>query len=156
MQKHNFDMDWIFTLEDPLEHNWRALDPKDWQRIDLPHDWSIGLPRSPENNSGANGGWFTTGMGWYRKTFKAPDCWQGKQVLIEFEGVYMNAEVWLNNHYLGRHPFGYTSFALDLTPYLDFTREENELYVSVDNAGQRNSRWYSGSGIYHHTHRIGR
>ncbi len=89
-------------------------------------------------------------MGWYSKTFRLPDNLRGKQILIEFEGVYMNAEVWLNEHLLGRHPYGYTSFTFDLTPYLNDEDQDNVLYVSVDNAAQRNSRWYSGSGIYRH------
>ncbi len=149
MQKHSFDLDWRFKIGDSLAHNWRAMDFTEWQHIDLPHDWSVSLERSPANTSGANGGWFTTGMGWYRKAFSVSEEWQSKQVLIEFEGVYMNAEVWLNDHYLGRHPYGYTSFTFNLTPYLNLS-EENVLYVSVDNTAQRNSRWYSGSGIYRH------
>jgi beta-galactosidase len=67
--------------------------------------------------------------------------------MVEFEGVYMNAEVWLNENFLGRHPYGYTTFTVDLTPYLRLG-EENVLKVMVDNSGQLNSRWYSGSGIY--------
>ncbi|HSM57536.1 MAG TPA: glycoside hydrolase family 2 TIM barrel-domain containing protein, partial [Candidatus Sulfomarinibacteraceae bacterium] len=67
--------------------------------------------------------------------------------MVEFEGVYMNAEVWLNDNFLGRHPYGYTSFHLDLTPYLRWD-EVNALRVGVDNSHQLNSRWYSGSGIY--------
>ena len=89
------------------------------------------------------------GRGWYRKTFEVPETWLGKRVLIEFEGVYMNAEVWLNGNLLGRHPYGYTSFHYDLTAYLRIGAE-NVLQVSVDNDCQLNSRWYSGSGIYRH------
>ena len=150
MQKHNFDLGWQFKKGDPLTPEWHALDTADWQHIDLPHDWSISLERSPDNPSGTNGGFFATGMGWYSKTFRLPDNLRGKQILIEFEGVYMNAEVWLNEHLLGRHPYGYTSFTFDLTPYLNDEDQDNVLYVSVDNAAQRNSRWYSGSGIYRH------
>src|SRR5690606_10838272 len=110
-------------------------------------DWSITLERGPDEPSGASGGFFPMGRGWYRKTFTAPREWQGKNVFIEFEGVYMNAEVWLNENFLGRHPYGYTSFSYDLTPYLNLG-EENALRVCVDNSAQLNSRWYSGSGIY--------
>jgi beta-galactosidase len=87
------------------------------------------------------------GRGWYRKTFEAPEEWRGQKVLVEFEGVYMNADVWLNEHCLGHHPYGYTSFVYDLTPYLKFG-EQNLIRVLVENSGQLNSRWYSGSGIY--------
>ncbi len=105
------------------------------------------MERSAQNPSKAAGGFFPMGRGEYRKTFLVPDEWRGKKVFIEFEGVYMNAEIRLNEHFIDRHPYGYTSFLIDLTPYLKFN-EENVLRVVVDNAAQLNSRWYSGSGIY--------
>ena len=88
-------------------------------------------------------------MGWYRKTFSAPADWHGKQVSVEFDGVYKDATVYLNGHELGTHPYGYTSFTFDLTPDLNFAGP-NVLAVRVDNSAQPNSRWYSGSGIYRH------
>ena len=87
------------------------------------------------------------GYGWYIKTFNLPEDWHGKKIYIEFEGVYMNAQVWLNQNVLGRHPYGYTGFHYDLTPYLDWNGL-NTIKVFVDNSHQLNSRWYSGSGIY--------
>jgi len=87
------------------------------------------------------------GIGWYRKHFTLDE--PGKHVAIRFDGVYMNAEVWVNGHLLGSHPHGYTAFKFDLTPYLNPVGEENVLAVKVRNEG-RNSRWYSGSGIYRH------
>ena len=93
--------------------------------------------------------YFPAGVGWYRKTFGAPPSWQGKCVSICFEGVYMSSEVFLNGKSLGVHPYGYTTFRYDLSPYLDFNRE-NVLAVRVDNSHQMNCRWYSGSGIYRH------
>ena len=69
---------------------------------------------------------------------------------MEFDGVYQNSEVWINGHYLGKRPFGYISFAYDITPHLNLTGE-NVAAVKVDNSRQPNSRWYSGSGIYRHT-----
>ena len=149
MQKQCFDREWRFHLGDPPEGRWREPDDSTWRVVDLPHDWSIELDRDPANPSGASGGYFATGRGWYRKRFAAPEAWGGRKVFVEFEGVYMNAEVWLNEHYLGRHPYGYTSFWFDLTPCLRLG-SENVLMVTVDNACQLNSRWYSGSGIYRH------
>ena len=149
MQKQSLDLDWQFHLGD-LPHS--LLQPQDeitWRAVDLPHDWSIELDRSPENPSGNAGGYFPMGRGWYRKTLQVPEEWRGKLVYLEFEGVYMNAEIRLNQHFIGRHPYGYTSFYDDLTPYLAFG-QPNELAVLVDNASQLNSRWYSGSGIYRH------
>ena len=71
-----------------------------------------------------------------------------KKVTIYFDGVYMNSDVWINGHHLGNHPYGYTPFYYDLTPYLK-QNGENVLAVRVRNEG-KNSRWYSGSGIYRH------
>ncbi|MEA3400637.1 MAG: glycoside hydrolase family 2 TIM barrel-domain containing protein, partial [Armatimonadota bacterium] len=151
MQRQCFDHEWRFHLDEPSLWHWqREPDISTWRLLDLPHDWSIELPRDPANPSGSSGGYFAMGRGWYHKTFAAPEEWRGKKVFIEFEGVYMNAEVRLNRNLLGRHPYGYTSFIYDLTPYLTYGSAENALSVMVDNTGQRNSRWYSGSGIYRH------
>ena len=147
MQKLSFNREWRFHLGDWLWSRWIEPDDSAWRVLDLPHDWSIELPRDPANPSGNLGGYFPMGCGWYRKSFDVPEDWRGKKVAIEFEGVYMNAEVWLNNQFLGRHPYGYTSFCYDLTPYLKLGAQ-NILKVVVDNAAQMSSRWYSGSGIY--------
>jgi len=147
MQRIDLNRDWRFHLGDPSGAFWTQPDPSGWRTLDLPHDWSIELPRSADAPSTASGGCYPMGRGWYAKTFTAPIDWTGKKVLIEFEGVYMNAEIWLNHHFVGRHPYGYTTFTCDLTPYLKLG-EENMLTVFVNNEGQMNSRWYSGSGIY--------
>jgi beta-galactosidase len=73
---------------------------------------------------------------------------QEKLIYIEFDGVYRNSEVWINGNYLGKRPYGYSSFRYELTPYLIYGDEMNVLAVKVDNSKQPNSRWYSGSGIY--------
>ncbi|MBN1372373.1 MAG: DUF4982 domain-containing protein [Anaerolineaceae bacterium] len=146
MNKQSFNAAWHFTLGDSTDV-WKAPAESDLREVELPHDWSPELPRSPGNPSRAAGGFFANGTGWYLKTFDAPESWQGKQVFVEFEGVYMNAEVWLNEHLLYRHPYGYTTFQVDLTPRLNIGKP-NTLKVRVDNSAQLNSRWYSGSGIY--------
>jgi beta-galactosidase len=147
MQKQSFNQAWRFYLGDPFRFFGPPVDESTWRVLDLPHDWSIELERDPDNPSGVSNGWFTMGRGWYIKNFDAPEGWRGKKVLIEFEGVYMNAEAWLNDNFLGRHPYGYTTFTYDLTPYLKYG-EVNRLRVRVDNSAQTNSRWYSGSGIF--------
>lgn len=149
MQKQSLNEQWRFHFGDPHEWWGHIGDVSTWRVVDLPHDWSVELDRAADNPSGASGGFFTMGRGWYHKTFDAPEAWRGKKVFVEFEGVYMNAEVWLNGTLLGRHPYGYTSFVYDLTPYLN-VGGENVLRVMVDNSHQGNSRWYSGSGIYRH------
>ena len=147
MQKLSLNKDWRFYQgENPYQY---GRNPEDlaWRVLDLPHDWSIEMDRAASNPSGTNGGFFAMGRGWYQKDFDAPEEWRGNQVQVEFDGVYMNTDVWVNEHFLGHHPYGYTSFVYDLTPYLKIG-EHNFIRVLVENSGQLNSRWYSGSGIY--------
>jgi beta-galactosidase len=106
-------------------------------------------PFSPASAGGAATGYTLGGTGWYRKHFTLGKETLGKRISIQFDGVYMNSDVWLNGHPLGNHPYGYTAFAYDLTEFLNPPGQENVLAVRVNNAG-RNSRWYSGSGIYRH------
>jgi beta-galactosidase len=99
--------------------------------------------------SGSGGGYINAGTGWYRKEFKLHRSTQGKRVFIEFDGVYMNSDVWLNGVHLGNRPYGYSSFQYELTPHLKFGDEKNILAVRAD-VQQPCSRWYSGAGIYRH------
>jgi beta-galactosidase len=143
------DSNWGFLLGDPSGAEARSFDDASWRRVDLPHDWSIeGLP-AKENPTGSGGGFYPAGTAWYRKSFSAPAEWKGKRVVVEFDGVYRDATVYVNGRKLGNQPYGYTSFRFDLTPHLDFSGP-NVLAVRVDNSAQPNSRWYSGSGIYRH------
>ncbi|HEX5399853.1 MAG TPA: glycoside hydrolase family 2 TIM barrel-domain containing protein [Verrucomicrobiae bacterium] len=107
-------------------------------------------PFDPAHSAGgAATGYVVGGIGWYRKHFTLPASDSGRNVTICFDGVYMDSDVWINGHHLGNHPYGYTPFVYDLTPYLKPAGQENVLAVKVNNSG-RNSRWYSGSGIYRH------
>jgi beta-galactosidase len=143
------DFNWGFLLGDPSGAEARSFDDASWRRVDLPHDWSIeGLP-AKDNPTGSGGGFYPAGTAWYRKSFSAPAEWKGKRVVVEFDGVYRDATVYVNGRKLGNQPYGYTSFRFDLTPRLDFSGP-NVLAVRVDNSAQPNSRWYSGSGIYRH------
>ena len=149
-----FDWDWKFHLGGAQGAEAVDFDDSLWRRLDLPHDWSIEdltgtqSPFKQTAISQVSGGFTTGGTGWYRKKFTVPAAAKGKRVLIQFDGVYMNAEVWLNGQTIGTHPYGYTSFWFDLTDRLKFG-ESNVLAVKVKNEGE-NSRWYSGSGIYRH------
>ncbi|MGA8670166.1 MAG: glycoside hydrolase family 2 TIM barrel-domain containing protein [Terracidiphilus sp.] len=143
------DAGWKFFLGDPSGAEAPTFADASWRSVDLPHDWSIESKPDKDNPSGAGGGFFPGGIGWYRKTFRAPADWKKKVVSIEFDGVYRDATVYLNGHKLGTHPYGYTAFTFDLTPELKFSGA-NVLAVRVDNSAQPNSRWYSGSGIYRH------
>lgn len=143
-----FDRDWKFLLGDDNAASAVTFNDNTWRVLDLPHDWSIEGEFKKEEPTGGGGGYLPTGIGWYRKQFTLPSSVRGKQVSIQFDGVYMNSEVWINGHPLGKRPNGYISFVYDLTPYL--TSGKNTLAVKVDNSNQPNSRWYSGSGIYRH------
>ena len=148
-RKQLFDYNWKFYQGDTATARSKDFNDTKWRSLDLPHDWSIEGKIDPKNPTGGSGGYLPAGVGWYRKTFKAPNEWKRKKVCIYFEGVYMNSEVFINGRSLGVYPYGYSSFSYDLSPYLDFNRE-NVIAVRVDNSQQLNSRWYSGSGIYRH------
>jgi beta-galactosidase len=102
------------------------------------------------SQGGPSTGHVVGGTGWYRKHFTLTPAENGKRVVVRFDGVYMNADFWINGRHLGNHPYGYTSFEFDLTPHLKPAGQENVISVRVRNEG-KNSRWYSGSGIYRHT-----
>ena len=147
--KQLFDFNWKFFPGDTAFANLKDFNDMAWRDLELPHDWSIEGKIDNKNPSGCPGGYFPTGIGWYRKTFTVPSEWKSKKVSLYFEGVYMNSEVFINGKSMGIHPYGYSSFSYDLTPYLDF-ENENVIAVRVDNSQQINCRWYSGSGIYRH------
>ena len=148
-ERISFNQEWRFALTEK-QANASAPDTDDsnWRVLNLPHDWSIEADFSLDNPATPGGGALPGGMGWYRKHFKLPESDKGKVIYIDFDGVYQNSRVWLNGHLLGFRPNGYVSFRYDLTPYLNYGKEENVLVVQADNSDQPNSRWYSGSGIY--------
>lgn len=143
----DFNDGWRFSLGDVPEASGPSFDDEGWRQLELPHDWAIEGDFSPENPSGVGGGALPGGIGWYRKTFLAPAADSCKLWRIEFDGVYMNSEVFVNGVSLGVRPYGYISFGYDISHLLEWDAE-NVVAVRVDNAEQPNSRWYSGCGIY--------
>ncbi|MQY77825.1 MAG: glycoside hydrolase family 2, partial [Bacteroidetes bacterium] len=128
--------------------------------VDLPHDWSIeDLPDQKEDSvrgpfSKSSPGKMMTGFtvggtGWYRKSFTINPNDVNKIIYLQFDGIYMNADVWVNGKHLGYHPNGYTSFYYNITSYLNPGGQPNIIAIRVRNEG-KNARWYSGSGIYRH------
>ncbi len=115
--------------------------------VTLPHDAMISEPRSELSAGGINTGWYEGHDYLYTKVFIPDEALESRVAVLEFEGVYHNAEVWLNGEQLAFRPYGYTNFYVDLTKKLRF-KEENSLEVIARNADQPNSRWYSGAGIY--------
>lgn len=177
LRDRRFDDHWRFLKADAPGADKPDFDDSVWRALDVPHDWSIEdlppMPASQPAGAGADGkgndlpairvgpfaprespgaestGHVLGGIGWYRKHFKISAADRGKVVSIRFDGVYMDADVWINGHHLGGHPYGYTPFSFELTRWLKPIGESNLLAVRVRNLGQ-NSRWYSGSGIYRH------
>ena len=143
------DAGWKFFLGDPAGAEATSFADATWRTVDLPHDWSIESAPDAKNSTGAGGGFFPAGIGWYRKTFNAPASWNGKRVSVEFDGVASNTTVYFNGQKLGFHPYAYTSFQFDVTRQLKLG-QTNVLAVRVDTSEQPSSRWYSGSGIYRH------
>ena len=132
---------------------------KSWRDIDLPHDWSIEKlpgqlpgevigPFSKESPGARATGYVMGGTAWYRKTFTLNSS-KNSITIINFDGVYMDCDVWVNGRLIGTHPYGYTAFNFDITDFLKPAGQENVIAVKVRNEG-KNSRWYSGSGIYRH------
>ncbi len=145
--RSRLDFDWRFALGDFPGASAPDFDDRAWRRLDVPHDWSIEAAPHPDHPSGAAGGFFPGGVGWYRKRIEIPADLGERRVWIEFDGVYMNSEAWCNGRSLGVRPYGYSSFIYDLTPHVR-PGERATIAVRVDNSRQKNCRWYSGSGIY--------
>lgn len=148
--RDNFDNDWRFHLSETAGAEQPLFDDSSWRQLNLPHDWAIEGDFSADNPSGPGGGALPGGIGWYRKHFDIDSSLlaSGKRVYLDFDGVYMLSEVFINGHSTGIRPYGYISFRRDVTPYLH--AGENVVAVRVDNSEQPNSRWYSGCGIYRH------
>jgi len=164
-----FTEDWRFHRGDIAGAEAASFDDSTWRTLDVPHDWSIeDLPSITSEDKGAiwsegttplrvgpfnayqsegqiSTGWTVGGIGWYRRSFDRPALSKDGRAELRFEGVYMNCDIWLNGTHLGNHPYGYTPFAFDITPHLK--DGSNLVAVRVNNTG-RNSRWYSGSGIF--------
>jgi beta-galactosidase len=127
-----------------------GYDDSDWREVPVPHDWSIELTPTDEDEYGTSGatGYLPGGLGWYRKGFTLPPQAEGKRINIEFDGVYMDSSVYCNGELVGNHPYGYTGFAFDITDHVHTDGEtENVIAVRVQHK-LPSSRWYPGSGIY--------
>ena len=139
----SFNENWKFYLGEATGAQQAAYDDSTWENINVPHDYSIDQDyiQTGEGESAYKPG----GVGWYRKSFEVNSELAGKRVRIDFDGVYMDATIYINGHELGTHPYGYSPFAFDLTPYINFGGQ-NVIAVRV-NHQIPSSRWYSGSGI---------
>ena len=143
----SFNDDWKFHYGDDINAADPDMESVEWQSIDLPHDWSVTLPFSKESAGGTATGYTVGGTGWYVKKFILKPEQSGKRLSLYAEGVYMEAEVWLNGQKISYHPYGYTPFFCEISDLSHPPGKENTLVVKVSNTG-KNSRWYPGSGIY--------
>ena len=123
-----------------------SFDDSNWRQVNLPHDWSIEGPLSPDYGSG--NGYAPGGIGWYRKSFQVNANAKDETVAVEFDGIYDNSEIWINGQFAGSRPYGFSSFRVDLTPFVDFGSSNNLIAVRVDHSRYADSRYYTGSGIY--------
>jgi len=143
MKTVNLNRDWQFKN---VTLSKGKADGEGWNKVDLPHDFSIELERNADVVGGSSNAYIPGGIGWYEKELDIPSDWLNKRILLDIEGVYMNANVFVNKQLLAKHPYGYTGFQVDLTGWLHSGL--NHLKIEACNAGMANTRWYSGSGIY--------
>ena len=138
MKKTDFNQGWEY----------RCLTKREvFRPVSLPHDAMISEPRTQESAGGNNIGWYAAFDYEYRKRWFVPASDKGKSLILEFEGIYRNAEVFVNGKKAAFRPYGYTNFYLELTDFLEYG-DRNEIRITVKNSDQPNSRWYSGTGIY--------
>lgn len=144
-QPEKINSSWKFSLSDEKDAQLKEYDDSKWKMQDVPHDWSIQGQLSPTLASAT--GFLPGGIGWYRKKINIPETRQGQKLYLYFEGVYNRSEVYINGHLLGKRPNGYISFMYDVTPYVEYGKD-NVIAVRVDHTKSADSRWYTGSGIY--------
>lgn len=143
----DFNTNWRFILEDVGGANQIEVDDSAWNLITVPHDWSFEAGYKEHGGQKDKGGYGIGGIAWYRKNFEiSAEQIAKKEIFIDFEGVYMNSEVWINGHYLGKRPYGYIPFSYNLSEHLK--AGDNVIAVRVDNSLEPSARWYHGCGIY--------
>ncbi len=144
----SLDEGWKFKQSEVLGAQQPVFDEAGWRPVSVPHDWSIAGPFDPKNATEGSGGFLPSGIGWYRRHYNFEPSISGKRVFVEFDGVMANSDVWINGALLGHRPYGYASFAYELTDHV--APGENVIAVRVDDSGQPASRWYTGAGIIRH------
>ncbi|MFT4205383.1 MAG: beta-galactosidase GalB [Chitinophagaceae bacterium] len=126
-----------------------SFDDSGWEKVSLPHDWAIGKPFYKGEDVPVGGGMGRLplqGIAWYRKKIAIPSSDHGKSIYLDIDGAMSYAMVWLNGYLVGGWPYGYNSFRLDLTPYIQYGKE-NQLAIRLDNPSN-SARWYPGGGLY--------
>ncbi len=141
----NFNFGWLFAEGEIDGAEALQYFDRGWQSMDLPHDYQINQPWD-KTASGARG-FKQMGTGWYRKHFIADEAWKGKRVLLDFEGMMLTGDVWVNGVKAGKTDYGYLGFESDITSLLRFGGQDNVVAVRTSTGEAGNSRWYTGGGI---------
>ena len=161
-RKMKFDDDWKFKLVNKYNINDTSLqadgvdyDDSSWDTVDLPHDWAIYGTYENSNGVRAAQGSLAGGIGWYRKSFTLSDDFKDKTVSIQFDGVQMISQVWVNGHTEDnwKQYLGYNTFTYDISKYLKYDGSENVIAVKVQSSNS-SARWYAGAGIYRNVYLI--
>lgn len=146
-----FNFDWKFKLGEVQNAESPTFDDADWQQLDLPHDFQIEMPWNEKANRSR--GFKDMATGWYRKTFEADKTWQGKRVMLDFEGIMLHGDAYLNGQKIGGTDYGYLGFEADITKLLKWNGK-NVLAVHCSTGEARNSRWYTGGGLFRDVHLV--
>ena len=136
---------WRFHYNDCPDAWFKGYQEDAWEEVTVPHDWSVHMPFSREYSSGT--GYVAGGTGWYRTSFWLPREWEGKRIFVIFDGVYKNSQVWCNSYYMGKRPYGYSTFRYDITEQACFGEKANVIAVRADHRDIADSRWFTGSGL---------
>lgn len=143
--KQLFNFGWKFKDGDISNAQNIAFDDSDWRKLDLPHDFQIEQPWDKTASRGR--GFKAMGIGWYRKTFKADSSWIGKQIVLDFEGIMLSGEVWLNGKKIGKTDYGYLGFETDIAKIIQYNAI-NVVAVRASTGDNGDSRWYTGGGLF--------
>ena len=142
----NLNNNWHFILEDHPSFSEEEIDISDWKNVNVPHDWSFEKGVRKGGDQGQGGGYHDGGIGWYRKSFTVNKNSLSNITYLNFAGVYMNSDVWINGNHLGKRPYGYISFRYNISKYLK--EGKNTIAARVDNSLEPSARWYHPCGIY--------
>lgn len=146
-----FNFGWKFKAGDMPDAQNTSFNDADWRPLDLPHDFQIEQPW--DKTASKNRGYKAMGIGWYRKTFKADELWKGKRVLLDFEGIMLHGDVWLNGKKIGGTDYGYLGFEADIADAIKYDAE-NVVAVRASTGENENSRWYTGGGLFRDVHLV--
>ncbi len=144
-----FNFDWRFHAGEAQGASAPDFDDSGWRKLDLPHDFQIEQPW--DQSAGPSRGFKAMGTGWYRKAFKGDPAWKGKKVLLDFEGLMLHGDVWLNGHKVADIDYGYLGVEADISKALNYDGD-NLVAVRASTGGTRQSRWYTGGGLFCDVH----